>query len=35
VDSSRLGVALLISIGFCLGLTILGYFCLKTREIAK
>lgn len=35
VDINRLGVALLISIGFCLGLTILGYFCLKTREIAK
>lgn len=35
VDANRLGVALCISIGFCLWVSILGYFCLKTREIAK
>ena len=35
VDADRLLVAVSISIGFCVGLTILGYFCLKTREIAK
>jgi hypothetical protein len=35
VDANRIGVALAISIGFCLWVSILGYFCLKTREIAK
>jgi hypothetical protein len=35
VDANRLGVALAISIGFCIWVSILGYFCLKTREIAK
>jgi hypothetical protein len=35
VDSSRLGVAVMISLSFCFGLSVLGYFCLKTREIAK
>ncbi|MEM9412146.1 MAG: hypothetical protein AAGA30_13600, partial [Planctomycetota bacterium] len=35
IDIDRLLVAISISIGFCIGLTILGYFCLKTREIAK
>ena len=35
VDASRLGVALMISLSFCFGLSVVGYFCLKTREIAK
>lgn len=35
VDASRLGVALMISISFFIGLSVLGYFCLKTREIAR
>ena len=35
VDQNRMLVALAITLGFCLGLSILGYFCLKTREIAK
>ena len=35
VDQNRMFVALAITFGFCLGLSILGYFCLKTREIAK
>ena len=35
IDGDRLLVAVSITIGFCIGLTILGYFCLKTREIAK
>jgi hypothetical protein len=35
VDSNRLAVALAISLGFCLWVSVLGYFCLKTREIAK
>ena len=35
IDTDRILVAITISLGFCLGLTILGYFCLKTREIAK
>ncbi|MCP4480382.1 MAG: hypothetical protein GY818_20045, partial [Planctomycetaceae bacterium] len=35
IDSDRILVALTITIGFCAGLTILGYFALKTREIAK
>jgi len=35
IDTDRILVAMSIAIGFCVGLTILGYFCLKTREIAK
>jgi hypothetical protein len=35
IDSDRILVALTITVGFCAGLTILGYFALKTREIAK
>ncbi len=35
IDIDRILVAVSIAIGFCIGLTILGYFCLKTREIAK
>ena len=35
IDGDRLLVAIALTIGFCVGLTILGYFCLKTREIAK
>ena len=35
IDGDRILVAVTMTIGFCIGLTILGYFCLKTREIAK
>ena len=35
IDSDRILVAIAMTIGFCIGLTILGYFCLKTRELAK
>lgn len=35
IDSHRILVALTITLAFCAGLTILGYFALKTREIAK
>ena len=35
IDSQRLLVAMAITIAFCMGLSIVGYFCLKTREIAK
>lgn len=35
IDNSRLFVAMTISLTFCIGLSVLGYFCLKTREIAK
>lgn len=34
IDSDRLGVAFLISLAFCIGLTLMGYFFLKTRELA-
>ncbi|MEE2825007.1 MAG: hypothetical protein VYE64_00110 [Planctomycetota bacterium] len=35
IDSQRILVAMAITIAFCMGLSIVGYFCLKTREIAK
>ncbi len=35
VDVDRILVAVAITFAFCLGLSILGYFSLKTREIAK
>jgi hypothetical protein len=35
IDIDRVLVAITITIAFCIGLTILGYFALKTREIAK
>ena len=35
IDSQRLLVAIALTLAFCFGLSILGYFCLKTREIAK
>ena len=35
IDADRILVAVSIALGFFVGLTILGYFCLKTREIAK
>jgi hypothetical protein len=35
VDIHRLSAAIAISLSFCIGLTVFGYFCLKTREIAK
>lgn len=35
VDIHRLLVALAVTFAFCVGLTTFGYFCLKTREIAK
>lgn len=35
IDTQRIFIALTITIIFCVGLTIVGYFSLKTREIAK
>jgi hypothetical protein len=35
IDTQRMLVAVTITFAFCLGLSILGYFALKTREIAK
>ncbi len=35
IDNQRILVALAITLAFCMGLTLLGYFSLKTREIAK
>ena len=35
IDSQRMIVALATTAAFCCGLTLLGYFLLKTREIAK
>ena len=35
IDSDRILAAITITIAFCIGLTVLGYFALKTREIAK
>ncbi len=35
IDNQRILVALAITLAFCVGLTLLGYFSLKTREIAK
>ena len=35
IDTDRLLVAVSITVGFCIGLAVMGYFCLKTREIAK
>ena len=35
IDSDRILVAVSITLGFCIGLAVFGYFCLKTREIAK
>ena len=35
IDDSRLAIALIITFAFVIGLYILGYFALKTREIAK
>jgi len=35
IDNQRILIAVLITLSFCVGLTILGYFALKTREIAK
>ena len=35
VSNSRLLIALSLTLVFCLGFTLLGYFSLKTREIAK
>jgi len=34
VDNSRMLVAFCMTIAFCIGLMIFGYFCLKTRELA-
>lgn len=34
VDNDRLLVAFLVSMAFCLGLAVMGYFALKTRELA-
>jgi hypothetical protein len=35
IDSHRILAAVTITLAFCVGLTVLGYFALKTREIAK
>ena len=35
IDDQRVIVAMAITLGFCLGMSILGYFALRTREIAK
>ena len=35
IDSHRILAAITITLAFCLGLTVVGYFALKTREIAK
>lgn len=35
IDAQRVLIALTITLAFCVGLTFLGYFALKTREIAK
>jgi ABC-type transport system involved in multi-copper enzyme maturation permease subunit len=35
IDVQRVLVAVSIALGFAAGTTVLGYFCLKTREIAK
>jgi len=35
VDNNQLVIGVVVTIAFLLGLTLLGYFCLKTREIAK
>ena len=35
IDTQRMIVAVAITLAFCIGLTLLGYFSLKTREIAK
>ncbi len=34
IDAHRLMVAAMTALAFCFGLAILGYFCLKTRELA-
>ncbi len=34
VDNDRILVALLVTVAFCVGATVAGYFCLKTRELA-
>lgn len=35
IDTQRIIVAVAMTLAFCIGLTLLGYFSLKTREIAK
>ena len=35
INNDRILVAVSITLAFCVGLTVLGYFALKTREIAK
>ncbi len=35
IDTQRIVVAVAVTLAFCIGLTLLGYFSLKTREIAK
>lgn len=35
VDNNQLLMGIAVTIAFLMGLTLLGYFCLKTREIAK
>ena len=35
IDNNRILVSLAVTVTFCIGLSVLGYFFLKTREIAK
>jgi hypothetical protein len=35
INSQKVAIALTLTLAFCFGLTIVGYFALKTREIAK
>ena len=35
INGQRVAIALTLTVAFCFGLTIVGYFALKTREIAK
>ncbi len=35
INSQKVAIAMTLTFAFCFGLTILGYFALKTREIAK
>ena len=35
IDNNRILVSIAVTVTFCIGLSVLGYFFLKTREIAK
>ena len=34
IDNDRMLVAAMLALSFCFGISVFGYFCLKTREIA-